>query len=58
MRQRSRQALVDMTKGTVTSDQHVDVKLTNGTLVADRLKIINSGEVVRFEGNVAMNLTI
>jgi lipopolysaccharide export system protein LptC len=30
--------------------------LLNGTLTADRLRIINSGEVVRFEGNVVMNL--
>lgn len=50
------QAYVDMNKGTVTSDEHVDVKLLNGTLTADRLRIINSGEVVRFEGNVVMNL--
>ena len=50
------QAYVDINKGTVTSDEHVDVKLLNGTLVADRLRIINSGEMVRFEGNVVMNL--
>src|SRR5262247_1525497 len=52
------QALLDMNKGTVTSDEHVDVKLLNGTLVADGLKIINSGEIVRFEGNVVMNLVM
>jgi len=52
------QALVDMNKGTVTSNEHVDVKLLNGTLVADGLKIINSGEIVRFEGNVVMNLVM
>jgi hypothetical protein len=50
------QAYIDINKGTVTSDEHVDVKLLNGTLTADRLKIINSGEIVRFEGNVVMNL--
>ena len=50
------QAYVDISKGTVTSDEHVDVKLLNGTLTADRLRIINSGEIVRFEGNVVMNL--
>jgi lipopolysaccharide export system protein LptC len=50
------QAYVDINKGGVTSDEHVDVKLLNGTLTADRLRIINSGEVVRFEGNVVMNL--
>lgn len=50
------QAYVDINKGTVTSDEHVDVKLLNGTLTADRLRIVNSGEIVRFEGNVVMNL--
>jgi lipopolysaccharide export system protein LptC len=50
------QAFIDINKGTVTSDEHVDVKLLNGTLTADRLRIINSGEIVRFEGNVVMNL--
>jgi lipopolysaccharide export system protein LptC len=50
------QAFVDMGKGTVTSDEHVDVKLLNGTLGADRLRITGGGEVVRFEGNVVMNL--
>ena len=50
------QAFVDMGKGTVTSDEHVDVKLLNGTLTADKLRITGGGEVVRFEGNVVMNL--
>ena len=50
------QAYVDINKGTVTSDEHVDVKLLNGTLTSDKLRILNSGEVVRFEGNVVMNL--
>nr|WP_249781061.1 LPS export ABC transporter periplasmic protein LptC [Bradyrhizobium sp. dw_78] len=50
------QASVDMGKGTVTSDEHVDVKLTNGTLSSDRLRITGSGEVIIFEGNVVMHL--
>jgi lipopolysaccharide export system protein LptC len=50
------QAFVDMAKGTVTSDEHVDVKLTNGTLSADRLRITENGNVIRFEGNVVMHL--
>jgi lipopolysaccharide export system protein LptC len=50
------QALVDIGKGTVTSDEHLDVKLLNGTLSADRLRITNGGEVARFEGNVVLNL--
>jgi lipopolysaccharide export system protein LptC len=53
---RMSQALVDLNKGTVASDEHVDVKLLNGTLTADKLRIFNSGEIVRFEGNVVMNL--
>ena len=53
---RMSQAYVDINKGTVISDEHVDVKLLNGTLTADKLRILNSGEVVRFEGNVVMNL--
>jgi lipopolysaccharide export system protein LptC len=50
------QAFVDMGKGTVDSDEHVDVKLTNGTLSSDRLHITDGGAVVRFEGNVVMHL--
>ena len=53
---RMSQALVDLNKGTVVSDEHVDVKLLNGTQTADKLRIFNSGEIVRFEGNVVMNL--
>jgi lipopolysaccharide export system protein LptC len=49
-------AFVDMAKGTVDSDQHVDVKLTNGTLTSDRLRITGGGEVVFFEGHVVMHL--
>ena len=49
-------AHADMAKGTVSSDERVDVKLTNGTLTADRLRITDNGAVIRFEGNVVMNL--
>jgi lipopolysaccharide export system protein LptC len=45
-----------MGKGTVTSEEHVDVKLTNGTLSSDRLRVTGGGEVVVFEGNVVMHL--
>jgi len=50
------QALVDISNGTVTSEEHVDVKLLNGTLTADKLRITEKGDLVRFEGNVVMNL--
>ena len=50
------QAFVDMNKNTVTSEEHVDVKLLNGTLTSDRLRITGGGELIRFEGNVVMDL--
>jgi lipopolysaccharide export system protein LptC len=50
------QAFVDMGKGTVTSDEHVDVKWADGKISADKMKITGGGEVVRFDGNVVMNI--
>jgi lipopolysaccharide export system protein LptC len=50
------QAFIDMANGIVTSDEHVDVKLTNGTITSDRLRITGNGEVITFEGNVVMHL--
>src|SRR5580692_11430437 len=50
------QAFVDMAKGTVTSDEHVDVKWADGKVSSDRLRITGGGEVVRFEGHVVMNI--
>ena len=50
------QALLDIGKGNVTSEEPVDVKLLNGTLTADRLRITEKGALVRFEGHVVMNL--
>jgi lipopolysaccharide export system protein LptC len=49
-------ALFDIANGTVTSDEPVDVKLLNGTLRSDRLRVKEKGDVVLFEGNVVMNL--
>jgi lipopolysaccharide export system protein LptC len=53
---RMSQALLDIGKGTVTSEEPVDVKLLNGTLTADKLRITEKGALVRFEGHVVMNL--
>src|SRR5579863_3942596 len=50
------QAYVDMGKGTVTSDEHVDVKWADGKLSADTMKVSGGGEVVRFDGHVVMNI--
>ena len=53
---RMTRAFVDMAKGTVSSDEPVDVKLLNGTVTAKRLRITERGALVRFEGDVVMNL--
>jgi len=50
------QAFVDMNKGTVTSDEHVDVKWADGKISADTMKVTGGGEVVRFDGHVVMNI--
>lgn len=50
------QAFIDLAKNTVDSDEHVDVKLPNGTLSSDRLHMIDGGAIMRFEGNVVMHL--
>jgi lipopolysaccharide export system protein LptC len=50
------QAFVDMGKGTITSNEHVDVKWTDGKLSADSMKVTGGGEIVRFDGNVVMNI--
>jgi lipopolysaccharide export system protein LptC len=50
------QAFVDMGKGIVTSDEHVDVKWADGKISADTMKVTGGGEVVRFDGHVVMNI--
>jgi lipopolysaccharide export system protein LptC len=50
------QAHIDISKGTMSSEQPVDVKLLNGTLNGNRLRITEKGELIRFEGGVIMNL--
>jgi lipopolysaccharide export system protein LptC len=50
------QALVEMGTGNVTSDEHVDVKWADGKISADKMKITGGGDVVKFDGNVVMNI--
>lgn len=52
------QAVIDIGKGTVVSDQPVDVKLLNGNLRGQRMQITEHGELMRFEGGVTMNLVM
>jgi lipopolysaccharide export system protein LptC len=50
------QASVDLANNSITSEEHVEVTLLNGTLTADKLRVTERGEVARFEGHVVMNL--
>ncbi len=50
------QALVDLGKGTISSDEPVDVKWQGGTLRGQKLRITDKGELIRFEGGVVMHL--
>lgn len=52
------EAIVDIANGNVSSDAPVWVKLLNGTLDANRLRIVERGDVVRFEGGVSMTLML
>ena len=52
------EATVDVRKGDIVSEHPVEVTMLNGTLNANRLEVINNGELVRFDGGVAMNMMI
>jgi lipopolysaccharide export system protein LptC len=51
-------ALVDMHSGHVISQQPVEVKLLNGVLNAKGIEVIDSGNLIRFDGGVVMNMTL
>lgn len=49
-------AVIDVRKSHIKSDKPVSVKMLKGDLNANRLEIVNAGEVLRFDGGVAMTL--
>jgi lipopolysaccharide export system protein LptC len=52
------EATIDIRKGNVVSEQPVAVQMLQGTLNAERLEIVDSGVLVRFEGGVNMTLML
>ncbi len=50
------QAVVDMKKGNVVSNQHVEVRMPSGLINANGMEVENSGEVVRFTNGVVFDL--
>jgi lipopolysaccharide export system protein LptC len=51
-------ALIDTRKGNVVSEHPVQVKMLQGTLDANRLEVVDSGDLVRFDGGVKMVLRL
>jgi lipopolysaccharide export system protein LptC len=52
------EATVEVRSGKVVSDKRVDVKFTNGTLVANGIEVLESGALIRFNGGVVMNVVM
>ena len=52
------EAVIEIHKGNVVSDKPVELKMPQGIVTANRLQVVNSGEVIRFEGNVNMLLSL
>jgi len=48
------EAVVNVRKSTVVSEKPVEVLLLNGKLNANRLEVVDSGDLVRFDGGVTM----
>jgi lipopolysaccharide export system protein LptC len=51
------EAKIDVRKGDLVSNKPVDVKMSNGTINANGLEVVDSGQLIRFTGGVIMNVT-
>jgi len=49
-----KEAAIEMKKGNVVSETPVDITLPNGWLKSNRMEIVDSGDVVRFERGVTL----
>jgi len=50
------EAVIYVPAGRIVSEQPVVVKMLQGTINSKRMEVLNSGEVVRFEGDVIMDV--
>lgn len=51
------EAKVEIKKGHIVSEKPVQLKMPQGTLDANRMEVFDSGDLIRFEGGVVMNLS-
>jgi lipopolysaccharide export system protein LptC len=52
------EATIDVRKGNVVSDKPVELEMLQGVLNANRLEIVDSGDVVHFVNGVHMTLML
>jgi lipopolysaccharide export system protein LptC len=52
------EAMINIRKGYVLSERPVEVEMLQGTLNSNRLEIVDSGDLVRFDGGVNMTLML
>lgn len=52
------EAVIDIRKGHVVSDKPVELEMLQGTLNANKLEIVDSGDLVRFHGGVVMDMML
>ena len=52
------EAVIDIRKGNIVSEKPVEVKMLQGTLNANRLEVVDAGDVVRFDGGVVMIMNL
>ncbi len=52
------EAQIDIRKGNVVSEHPVEVTMLQGILKANRLEIVDSGDLVRFDGGVTMTVKL
>jgi lipopolysaccharide export system protein LptC len=50
------EAVINVRSGHVVSEKPVELSMVQGTLKANRLEIVNSGEIIRFDQGVTMEL--
>lgn len=52
------EATIDIRKGNIVSNHPVELKMLQGTLNANKLEIVDSGDMVRFHGGVIMDMML
>ena len=51
-------AVIDTKNGNVVSEKPVQLKMRNGTVKGNRFELMNSGDVIRFENGVVVNMKL